>query len=345
MPLEAPFWWYRRKGALASALAPLGRLYGSVAEARFARAQPYRSRLPVICIGNFTAGGGGKTPTAIAVAALLEDLGAKPAFLTRGYGGASTGPVLVRAGQSAGEVGDEPLLLAAAAPTLVSADRAAGAHALEATGASVVVMDDGFQNPSLAKDLSLVVVDGEAGIGNGLIMPAGPLRAPLGAQMARADALVVIGEGNKAAYLIEAFGRQGKPVLKARMVPRQDRRWLGVLPVIGFAGIARPEKFFATLRNFGARLADTRAFPDHHRYSERDARRLLDAAKAQNAMLVTTEKDFVRLPDDEDSARGELKHRCRPFLVAVEFEDAAAVKALLASRLTRQARDGSRGSA
>ena len=129
------------------------------------------------------------------------------------------------------------------------------------------------------------------------------------------------------------------------MVPRQDRRWLGVLPVIGFAGIARPEKFFATLRNYGARLVDTRAFADHHRYSERDARRLLDAAKAQNAMLVTTEKDFVRLPDDEDSARGELKHRCRPFLVAVEFEDAAAVKELLASRLTRPARDGSRGNA
>lgn len=335
MPLEAPFWWYRRKGAVASALAPLGRLYGSVAEARFAKAQPYRSRLAVICIGNFTAGGGGKTPTAIAVAALLEELGAKPAFLTRGYGGASKGPALVKAGQSAGEVGDEPLLLAAAAPTLVSADRAAGAHAIEATEASVIVMDDGFQNPSLAKDLSLVVVDAAVGLGNGLIMPAGPLRAPLEAQLARADALVVIGDGNKAASLIEAFTRQGKPVLKARMVPRQDRRWLGVLPVIGFAGIARPEKFFATLRNHGARLVYTRAFPDHHRYSERDARWLLDAAKAQNAMLVTTEKDFVRLPDDEDSARGELKHRCRPFLVAVEFEDAVAVKALLAAVLKK----------
>ena len=345
MPLEAPFWWYRRKGALASALAPLGRLYGSVAEARFAKAQPYRSRLPVICIGNFTAGGGGKTPTAIAVAALLAELGAKPAFLTRGYGGASKGPVLVKAGQSAGEGGDEPLLLAAAAPTLVAADRAAGAQAIEETEADVIVMDDGFQNPSLAKDLSLIVVDAEAGLGNGLIMPAGPLRAPLEAQMARADALVAIGDGNKVGSLIEAFARQGKPALKARMVPRQDRRWLSVLPVIGFAGIARPEKFFATLRNNGARLVDTRAFADHHRYSERDARRLLDAAKAQNAMLVTTEKDWVRLPDDEDSARGELKHCCRPFLVAVEFEDTAPVKELLASRLTRQARDGSRGSA
>jgi tetraacyldisaccharide 4'-kinase len=348
MRLEAPFWWYRRKGALASALAPVGRLYGRMAEGRFAKGEPYRSRLPVICIGNFTVGGGGKTPTAIAVAKLLAELGAKPAFLTRGYGGASEGPVPVKDGHSADEVGDEPLLLAAAAPTWVSADRAAGAKAIGATEASVIVMDDGFQNPSLAKDLSLIVVDAAAGIGNGLIMPAGPLRAPLEAQLGRADALVVIGDGGKAAGLIEAFAREGKKVLKARMVPRQDKRWLGVLPVIGFAGIARPEKFFATLRDNGARLIDTRAYPDHYRYSERQARSLLKEAKNYNAMLVTTEKDFARLPAEEDSARGELKHRCRPFLVAVEFEDAAAVKALLASRLTRQqstARRGSRGSA
>ncbi len=199
MRLEAPFWWYRRTGALASALAPLGRLYGRLAEARAARVEPYRSRLPVICIGNFTAGGGGKTPTAIAVASLLAELGARPAFLTRGYGGSSAGPILVKKGQSAEEVGDEPLLLAEAAPTVVSADRPAGAAAIEATEADIIVMDDGFQNPSLAKDLSLVVVDAAAGIGNGLIIPAGPLRAPLEAQLARADALVVIGEGGKAA--------------------------------------------------------------------------------------------------------------------------------------------------
>jgi tetraacyldisaccharide 4'-kinase len=324
----------------------LGRIYGRLAEARFARGEPYCSRLPVICIGNFTAGGGGKTPTAIAVAALLAKLGAKPSFLTRGYGGASKGPIQVKDGHSAAEIGDEPLLLAAAAPTMVSADRAAGAQAIEATGASVIVMDDGFQNPSLAKDLSLIVVDAAVGLGNGLVMPAGPLRAPLEAQLDRADALVVIGDGSKAAVLIEAFAGQGKKVLKARIVPLQDKRWLGVLPVIGFAGIARPEKFFATLRNYGARLVDTRPFPDHHRYHERDARRLLEAAKEKNAMLVTTEKDFVRLPDDdEDSALGELKHRCRPFSIAVEFEDAAAAKELLASCLTQPARDGSRGSA
>jgi tetraacyldisaccharide 4'-kinase len=344
MRLETPFWWYRRKGALASALAPLGRLYGRVAEARFAKGEPYRSRLKVICVGNFTVGGGGKTPTAIAVAKLLAELGAKPAFLTRGYGGASKGPVLV-AGQGADEVGDEPLLLAAVAPTLVSADRVAGANAIEATEAGVIVMDDGFQNPSLVKDLSLIVVDGAAGIGNGLVMPAGPMRAPLEAQLARADALVVIGDGGKAAGLIEAFTRHGKTVLKARMVPRQDRRWLGVLPVIGFAGIARPEKFFATLRDNGARLIDTRAYPDHYRYSERQARSLLREAKDYNAMLVTTEKDYVRLAGEPDSAVEELKHRARPFPIRIEFADKAAVKELLAAALATRTPDASRGSA
>jgi tetraacyldisaccharide 4'-kinase len=330
MRLKAPFWWYRKQGALASALVPLGRLYGNAAEARFAGTDPYRSRLPVICIGNFTSGGGGKTPTAIAVAALLTEMGRKPAFLTRGYGGKSKGPVLVSKNQSAEIVGDEPLLLAEMAPTMVSADRAAGAKAIETSAADVIVMDDGFQNPGLAKDLSLVVVDAGSGIGNGLVMPAGPLRAPLEAQMARADALVVIGDGQKAERLSDAFAAQAKPVLKARMVPRQDKRWLGVLPVIGFAGIARPEKFFATLRDNGARLIDARAYPDHYRYSERQARSLLKEATDYNAMLVTTEKDWVRLPDDPDSAAGELKHRSRPFSIAIAFSDPEAVKAHLA---------------
>jgi tetraacyldisaccharide 4'-kinase len=333
MPLEAPFWWYRRKSALGSALAPLGRLYGRIAEKRYAEVEPYCSRLPVICIGNFTAGGGGKTPTAIAVAGLLKELGAKPAFLTRGYGGTSKGPVPVKPGRSAEEVGDEPLLLAEVAPTMVSADRPEGAKAIEATDATVIVMDDGFQNPSLAKDLSLVVVDGGAGIGNGLIIPAGPLRAPLDAQIARASALIVIGDEERVAKLVEAFAAQAKPVVKARMVPRQDRRWLSVLPAIGFAGIARPSKFFATLRNEGARLIDTRAYPDHYRYSERQARSLLKEAKDYNAMLVTTEKDYVRLEGEPDSAVAELKHRCRPFAIRIEFSDKDAVKQLLAAAL------------
>ncbi|HEV7462478.1 MAG TPA: tetraacyldisaccharide 4'-kinase [Methyloceanibacter sp.] len=335
MRLEAPSWWYREAGALASALAPLGRLYGRLAEAKSARVTPYRSRLPVICIGNFTTGGGGKTPTALAVAALLGELGARVCFLTRGYGGTSEGPVLVRKEHGASEVGDEPLLLADLAPTMVSADRVAGAKAIEATEAGTIVMDDGFQNPSLVKDLSLIVVGAGAGLGNGLIIPAGPLRAPLDTQLARADALVVIGSGDKAAALADAFKAQGKPVFTARIVSRQDARWLRVLPVIAFAGIANPTKFFATLGTNGAGLEEKRAFPDHHRYTNREAAALLKLAKDRKAMLVTTEKDWVRLPDEEGTPLGELKFRSRPFAIAVQFDDAAAVKELLAATIAK----------
>lgn len=340
MPLRTPFWWYRKRGALASALSPLGTLYGRLAEAKAARAEPYRSRLPVICIGNFTAGGGGKTPTAIAAAELLKAAGEKPCFLTRGYGGKSEGPILVAKGQSAAEVGDETLLLAAHAPTVVSADRAAGAKLIEKLDASVldanvIVMDDGFQNPQLVKDLSLIVVDSAIGVGNGLVMPAGPLRAPLEQQMARADALLLIGDGGKAAPLAKAFEAKAKPVFKARMAPRGDPRWIGVLPVIGFAGIANPRKFYATLEQHGARLVAARSYPDHHLYSERQAERLLKRAKRENAMLVTTEKDWVRLPEDDGTALSDLRFRSRPFLIAIEFPD-AALKRLLVETISKK---------
>ena len=326
---EAPSFWYRPRGGVASALAPLGTLYGRLAEAKYARGTPYRSRLPVICVGNFTAGGGGKTPTAIAVASLLGRLGARVCFLTRGYGGNARGPMPVSAGQSAAVVGDEPLLLAETAPTMISADRAAGAKAIEATDATVIIMDDGFQNPGLTKDLSLIVVDASSGLGNGLVMPSGPLRAPLAPQIARADTLVVIGSGGHAAPLEHSFTAHGKPVVKARIVPRQDRRWLSVLPVIAFAGIASPKKFFATLGTNGARVLAKHSFGDHHRYTKRQAAALLKEAEERKAMLVTTEKDWVRLPDDDGTPLGELKHCSRPFAIAIEFEDEDAVKALL----------------
>ena len=336
MPLETPSWWYRKTGMVAAALSPLAALYGRVAASRMAKAEAYRSRLPVICIGNFTAGGGGKTPTAIAVATLLKGMGRKPAFLTRGYGGAAKGLVQVSEGQSAAEVGDEPLLLASVAPTVVSADRVSGAKAIEASDADVIVMDDGFQNPSLAKDLALIVVDAASGLGNGRVIPAGPLRAPLDVQIARADALAVIGEGKRADALIAAFEAAGKPVLRAKIAPNCDARWLGVLPVIGFAGIARPAKFFATLKSNGARLIASHAYRDHHRFTEKEAKRLLEEAGDKGAMLVTTEKDWARLPDeDEDSALTELKHRSRPFPIVVTFDDETAAKNLL-SRATER---------
>ena len=329
MPLKTPFWWDRDKSVIASLLAPVAAVYGRVAASRASGVAPYRSRLPVICIGNFTAGGGGKTPTAIAVAEMLKSMGERPVFLTRGYGGTVKGPAFVEKSHDAADVGDEPLLLAAHAPAMVAADRVAGAKAIEATDASVIVMDDGFQNPSLAKDLSLIVVDGAAGIGNGRVIPAGPLREPLATQLTRAGALLVIGDGAKGARVAETFARDGKPVLNARIAPDCDPRWLGVLPAIAFAGIARPAKFFSTLRNNGARLIDAHGFPDHHRFSACQARRLLAQAQGHNAMLVTTAKDWARLPDDDSTPQGELKHRSRPFPITIKFEDAAALKTLL----------------
>jgi len=336
MRCEAPSWWYRKRGPLAEALAPVSRLYAWAAAARAARVVPYRSSLPVICLGNFTAGGGGKTPAAIAVAVLLKGMGHRPAFLTRGYGGKTKGPHLVAAGDDAATVGDEPLLLAAHAPTVVAADRAAGARMIEAQGHDVIIMDDGFQNLGLSKDLSLIVADAALGLGNGLVLPAGPLRAPLDAQLARADALIVVGDGGKAAALADAFAQQGKPVLTASIVPTGDPRWLGVLPVIGFAGIARPAKFYATLQSNGARLIDKRSFPDHHRFSERDARALLAAAEERGAMLVTTEKDWVRLPEDRDTARGELKFRSRPLPIAIAIADEGKLKVLLEAAMAKK---------
>jgi tetraacyldisaccharide 4'-kinase len=317
-------------------LSPVAALYGRAAASRLDAQPTYRSSLPVMCIGNFTAGGGGKTPTALAVASLLKEMGKRPAFLTRGYGGSAKGVVRVD-GQDATEVGDEARLVAAAAPTFVSADRVAGAKAvedmaIEETGADTIDMDDGFQNPSLAKDLSLIVLDAASGLGNGHVIPAGPLRAPLDVQLARADALLVIGEGKKAESLVAAFDGAGKPVLRAKIVPapHMDPRWLSVLPAIGFAGIARPSKFFATLKANGARLLASHAFGDHHRFTEKEARRLLDEAEAKSAMLVTTEKDWARLTDgEEDSAVTELKHRSRPFPIVVSFEDEEKAKALL----------------
>jgi len=291
--MRAPaFWDAGPHHPAARLLAPLGALYGRHTAARMDRPGA-PAPCPVLCIGNFTLGGAGKTPTALALAARLRALGANPAFLTRGYGGRLGGPVRVDpARHDARAVGDEALLLACAAPTILARDRPAGARLCAAEGADVIVMDDGLQNPNLAKDLAFAVVDAGAGLGNGRTFPAGPLRVPLARQWKHVHGLVLIGEGVRGEAVAEAAGRRDLPVHRARLVPGADfagRR------VLAFAGIGRPEKFFASLREAGAEVVATHAFADHHPYGARYTERLAAEADRLGADLVTTRKDHVRL--------------------------------------------------
>lgn len=296
--MRAPKFWQRPDvGTMATLLRPASALYGVIA-ARRLRRPGIRLDVPVICIGNFTAGGTGKTPVALSITRALLGRGLHPALLSRGFGRAGHGLLKVDpVHHSALEVGDEPLLLAEVAPTFVAADRLAGARAALAEGANVLVMDDGLQNPSLAKALSLGVVDASAGFGNGCVMPAGPLRAPLADQWPLVDGLVIIGAGGDAIATMAAA--HGKFVLRALLQPDiatcarlQGRK------LVAFAGIGRPEKFHTTLREAGCKVSAFRGFGDHHRFSVGDLADLRALAAVRNAQLVTTSKDYVRLPAD-----------------------------------------------
>ncbi len=289
---EPEFW--RRDGNPwpARALLPAAALYAFATALRRWRHRPYRPPVPVIVAGGLTLGGSGKTPLALALADRFA--ARKPHFLTRGYGGRTRGPLLVDPSRhSAAEVGDEPLLLARQSPTWVARNRAAGARAALEAGAGLLILDDGFQNPFLAKDLALLSIDGEGGLGNGHVFPAGPLREPLGFALARAAAVVRIGDD---LIGVERLVRGRKPIIGARLVPTPEAAAIAGQRIFAFTGIGRPEKFFASLRATGAELVTTRAFPDHHPFSATEAANLLAEAAQMKAMPVTTAKDQVRLP-------------------------------------------------
>ncbi len=327
---EPQFWW-RHGGAEVTLLMPLAAIYGVIAARRMTRGGT-RVNVPVICIGNPTVGGAGKTPTALAVAAMLAAEGERPAFLSRGYGGRLAGPLRVDpAVHGAAEVGDEALLLARMAPTIVARDRGEGAAAAIENGGSVIVMDDGFQNPSLSKDFSVLVVDARRGIGNGRIVPAGPLRAPLAAQLDRAQALIVVGDGAVPEIETEA-ARRALPLFRARLAP--DMKVIVALDgsrTLAFAGIGDPEKFFATLRGAGVAMAATRSFPDHHRFTSAEVLALCEQAEREGLTLVTTEKDWARMQGEAAMAR--LAARCRTLPVTLELADDAGFKSLLRQRV------------
>lgn len=296
--LRAPaFWWRDRPGLAAALLSPVAAIIGGVALRRLGKAGGTVD-VPVICIGNPTVGGAGKTPTAIALIERLKARGAQPFALLRGHGGKAKAPLRVDpAHHTASEVGDEALLLARHAPTVVAGgDRLGGARLAVKAGATHVVMDDGFQNPSLHKDCTLLVIDGGVGVGNRCVTPSGPLRAPLAPQLAKADAVLVIGDGAPGAAVAGAARASDLPVLSGHLAPEASAiAALKGRPLVAFAGIGRPEKFFATLEAEGLSVVGRHAFPDHHPYRPEEMAHLAGEARRLGARLVTTQKDFVRL--------------------------------------------------
>jgi tetraacyldisaccharide 4'-kinase len=333
--MRAPAFWWRPPGVASALLAPLSALYGAVAGARLKR-HGSRADIPVICVGDPTLGGAGKTPAAIALTKLLAAAGERPCLITRGYGGRERGPLLVDpAVHGANAVGDEALLLARAAPTVVAAGRVAGARFAAEAKPTALVLDDGFQNPALEKDFSLLVIDGASGTGNGCVFPAGPLRAPLAAQIEKAHALVCIGKGAAGEVIVALAAKQGLPTFVAKIIP--NRLAAGKLTgrrVLAFAGIGRPEKFFRTLADIGAVVVERRAFPDHHPYSPQEARELLAAANGQGLVLVTTEKDQARIAQAPELA--ELRAASATLPVALEFDDETALMRRVTEALRRR---------
>ena len=314
--MKAPDFWNKRDAWPTRLLRPLGRIYGDIVRARLQMATPYISKLPVICVGNVTMGGSGKTPVVQAVVRLLKENGKQPAVLLRGYGGTYKGTMTVDpSAHDAVRVGDEALLHADLTQTVVSADRVKGAQAIEHdTWNTHIVMDDGLQNPSLKKTISLLVIDGANPFGNGEVFPAGPLREPVDDAMRRVDAIIVVGQQN--ADIQARYGFVA-PVFQAKLVSIEMPELAGK-PVIAFAGIGNPQKFFTSVAEQGAVLVGEHVFPDHYAYTPHDLKHLHDKAARTGAVLITTRKDWVRLSPAERMGIHVLD-------VSLEWQDPVAV--------------------
>ncbi|HEY3679320.1 MAG TPA: tetraacyldisaccharide 4'-kinase [Bradyrhizobium sp.] len=342
--MREPAFWYRPPSLTSRLLTPLGAIYGLVAASRM-RGKGFDAGVPVLCVGNYHAGGAGKTPTVLALTGLLRELGETPVVLSRGYGGEWKGPVKVDpARHFAAKVGDEPLMLAERVPVVIARDRIGGVALARSQGATVILMDDGFQNPAIAKDASLIVIDSDRGLGNAGVFPAGPLRAPLMPQIERTDALVVIGSGTAAANVAASVAARGKPVLSAQLQPvGASIAALAGRRVLAFAGIGDPNRFFRTLRGAGIEVVREQAFADHHPFTTAEIEALTAEASRDGLTLVTTEKDLGRLRSGEGGAGLE---NIVPFAVTLEFDDAAVLRKWVSEQLfkAREKKYGARKS-
>lgn len=320
MVSEAPPFWWTKAGWQAWGLWPFSFLYGRIAGRRMARARRASVPVPVICVGNFTVGGAGKTPTAIAIARAAKEKGLKPGFLTRGYGGTIDVTTIVDPEHHRAEaVGDEALLLCRETLTVISRTRVDGALKLIEQGVDLIIMDDGFQSARLTLDFALVVIDTSRGIGNGHVVPSGPVRAPISEQMRQLSAILKVGNGTAADKLVRQAARAGKQIHVASLKPRENRAIAGK-QVFAFAGIADPNKFYRTVKEVGGFVTETRDFPDHHYFTEDEISDLLDDAAKQDLILVTTAKDAVRLAGHHGRME-ELAEKTGVVEVDMAFDD------------------------
>ncbi len=318
---HAPSWW-SEKGLISGALLPFSWVYGGGVRLCSYKKNPVKLSIPVLCIGNITAGGAGKTPVALSLGQMFKDRGINAYYLSRGYGGALAGPLLVDYQRhTAAQVGDEPLLLAQRLPTVVAHDRLEGARFAIAQGATLLIMDDGLQNHAFHKDCSLVVIDSAYGVGNGRLLPAGPLREPVNACLNHTNGLVVIGENKR----FDLLPWQGLPSFHASVAPKNP---LPVSALIAFAGIAHPNKFLSTLNAMDANIVKFIPFPDHHPYTEEDLRTLAHQSETMNAALITTAKDAVRLPPS-------FRNRVHVLHIELQWTDLSAVQTLLSPLMER----------
>lgn len=316
--MKTPFFW-QQKNAMARILYPLGKLYALATRLNLKFHTPQKVTVPVICIGNLTAGGSGKTPTALSIAAMLQKIGYHPFFVSRGYGGKLKNVLVDINTHTPEQVGDEPLLLARQAPVIVNPDRFQGAQTAIFHGADIIIMDDGFQNPKLYKDLSFLVFDGTTGYGNGYCVPAGPLREDLSQGIRRAQAMIIIGEDKK-----NLKSQISLPTFMGKIAPQRPQ--ISSKKVIAFAGIGRPEKFYQSLKELRFEIAETIDFPDHHFYTTQELENLIQKAQEKNCALITTTKDFVKIPH-------HLQAHFHVLEITIKWQDKKALQEFITQKL------------